>query len=178
MATNATYTVYVDGIFDLPHRGHLNFLQKAYDKGIELFQEKKVDGSFRFLIGVCDAGVSDYKREPIMTLEERCQAIRNMILGKIEAEVLWDAVPISLTAEFIQRYKIDLVVHGDDFAPELIEKYYGVAMAHSQFVTVPYSHGISTTEITNRAKIENELCIDCEHLPVTADVLVKRIQSR
>ena len=66
-------------------------------------------------------------------------------------EVLLNA-PLRVDAEWIARYDIHLVVHGDDFDQEQMEDYYGVPMEMGIFRTVPYTQGISTSEIIRRIK--------------------------
>ena len=52
--------VYVDGVFDLFHQGHLNFLEKSKEYGDIL------------IVGVVtDNDVKSYKREPIIDFSSR-----------------------------------------------------------------------------------------------------------
>jgi len=67
-------------------------------------------------------------------------------------EVLYDDVPLVLTKEFLEKHKIDIVAHGDDFDKEKLTKYYGVPIELGIFRTIPYTTGISTTDILNRIK--------------------------
>ena len=56
--------VYIDGVFDLCHIGHKMHIQRALDYGN------------RVIVGVMsDDDVLKYKREPVMTLEERVREI-------------------------------------------------------------------------------------------------------
>jgi cytidyltransferase-like protein len=127
--------VYVDIVGDLFHAGHVEFFKKARQFGDYL------------IVGVlADETVQEYKRKPILTLEERVRAIQAC---KYVDEVVV-APPLRLTEEMIQRYRIDYVVHGDDFNKDLLEDQYGLALKLGIFRTVPYGRGISTTEIIQR----------------------------
>jgi cytidyltransferase-like protein len=127
--------VYVDIVGDLFHAGHIEFLKKAKSFGDYL------------IVGVlADETVEEYKREPIFSLSDRVKVIEAC---KYVDEVIV-APPLRLTEEMVQDYKIDFVVHGDDFDQSKIEDQYAVAYELGIFRTVPYTAGISTTEIIRR----------------------------
>lgn len=127
--------VYVDVVGDLFHSGHVEFFKQAKSFGDVL------------IVGVlADDVVEGYKRVPILSLDERVRAIEAC---KYVDEVVI-APPLRLTEEMIRDHKIDLVVHGDDFKPALLDDQYGLARRLGIFRTVPYTKGISTTEIIRR----------------------------
>jgi glycerol-3-phosphate cytidylyltransferase-like family protein len=67
--------------------------------------------------------------------------------------MLWKVIvapPLRLTEEMIEKYQIDYVVHGDDFNKDLLEDQYGLALKLGIFRAVPYTQGISTTNIIQR----------------------------
>ena len=129
--------VYVDMVADLFHCGHVNFLKKARQHGNYL------------IVGLnSDEDCAGYKRKPIMNLQERVDSVKAC---RYVDEVLPNA-PLVITDEWIKKHKIDVVVHGDDFDKEKIRKYYAAAIDKGIFKTVPYTKGISTTEILNRIK--------------------------
>ena len=129
--------VYVDMVADLFHFGHVRFLEQARAFGDHL------------IVGIhSDATVASYKRTPIMTMEERIESVRGC---RFVDEVVPDA-PLIVTREWIDRNGIDLIVHGDDFDPALAERLYGVPMALGIFRTVPYTPGISSTELIRRIR--------------------------
>ena len=66
-------------------------------------------------------------------------------------EVIPDA-PWIFDPSWIEKYRIDLVVHGDDFSSEQEEHAYEVPIKLGIFRTVPYTSSISTTEIIRRCK--------------------------
>lgn len=127
--------VYVDVVGDLFHAGHVEFFKQAKEFGDYL------------IVGVlADDVVEGYKRVPILSLEERVKVIGAC---KYVDEVVV-APPLRLTEEMIKKYKIDLVVHGDDFNMALLDDQYGVSRKLGIFRTVPYTKGISTSDIIKR----------------------------
>jgi len=127
--------VYVDVVGDLCHAGHMEFFRKA-----------KSFGNYLIVGVLADEVVEEYKRTPVLSLEERVETIRAC---KYVDEVVI-APPLRLTDELVKQYKIDYVVHGDDFNKDLLEDQYGVALKLGIFRTVPYTKGISTTDIIER----------------------------
>jgi len=170
--SNSYFNVYVDGIFDIPHAGHLNMMKQAFAKGLER------DSNPQLIVGVCDEGVKEYKRATIMSAVERGQSVVKLIDGQFRAVVLHEGVPIKVNAAFIKEYEIKLVVRGDDFDPVKQEEYYGEAMRAAAFVTVPYTPGVSTSQILKAAKIEGSIALfSLKHLSVPEEEIVQRIQS-
>ena len=129
--------VYTDPVADLFHYGHMEFLKKARALGDYL------------LVGIyADDVLEAYKRKPILTMEERAASVAGC---KYVDEVLLNA-PLIVDDAWIAKYDIDLVVHGDDFTQEQLDYYYGVPLQMGIFRTVPYTSGISTSEIIRRIK--------------------------
>ena len=129
--------VYADMVADLFHHGHMRFLKKARALGDYL------------LVGIhADDVVVSYKRRPILTMEERVASVAGC---RYVDEVLPNA-PLMVDRAWIEKYSIDLVVHGDDFSQEQQEYYYKVPIEMGIFRTVAYTQGISTTEIIRRCK--------------------------
>jgi ethanolamine-phosphate cytidylyltransferase/choline-phosphate cytidylyltransferase len=129
--------VYVDMVADLFHYGHVAFLEQARAFGDEL------------VVGVhSNATVESYKRTPIMTMDERIASVRGC---RFVDEVVADA-PLVITREWLALHRVDLVVHADDFDPALAERLYGVPMAMGIFHTVPYTPGVSTTDLIRRIR--------------------------
>ena len=129
--------VYTDLVADLFHYGHVEFLKQARALGDYL------------LVGICDDDVCEiWKRKPILTMEERascvaaCRYVDEVILG----------APWKFDPTWIEKYDIDLVVHGDDYSDEQQRYYYKAPFEMVIFRTVPYTEGISTTEIVRRCK--------------------------
>ncbi len=130
--------VYADMVGDMFHYGHVELLKKARAMGDYL------------LVGVhADDTVSDYKRvPPILSMEERVSSVAGC---RYVDEVLPNA-PLVTDRAWIDKHDIHLVVHGDDFSQEQLEYCYRVPMEMGIFRTVPYTRGISTSEIIRRIK--------------------------
>ena len=129
--------VYVDMVADLFHYGHANFLKKARQFGDYL------------IVGIhSDKVVKEYKRSPIMTMKERVDTVSSC---RHVDEVIPDA-PLIVSQEWINAHRIDLVVHGDDFSEDLLQLCYKVPIEMGIFHKVPYTPGISTSDIIKRLK--------------------------
>ena len=122
---------------DLFHYGHVEFLKKARALGDYL------------LAGVCgDDVLVAYKRRPILTMEERVASVAGC---RYVDEVLPNA-PFIVDGAWIENHNINLVVHGDDYSPEQVDYFYKVPIEMGIFRIVPYTQGISTSEIIRRCK--------------------------
>jgi glycerol-3-phosphate cytidylyltransferase-like family protein len=53
---------------------------------------------------------------------------------------------------FVERHRIDLVLHGDDYTQEEMDLFFAVPITMGILRTVPYTPTISTTEIIRRCK--------------------------
>jgi cytidyltransferase-like protein len=124
-------------VADLFHYGHVNFLKQASRHGDFL------------LVGVhADETVESYKRKPILTMEERVASVEGC---RYVDEVIPNA-PLEITREWIDKHKIDLIIHGDDVAPEVRDAWYRVPIEMGIYQSVGYTAGISTTELISRIK--------------------------
>ena len=124
-------------VADLFHYGHIEFLKNASAFGDHL------------LVGVCsDEAVRANKRDPILKMEERVASVAGC---RYVDEVVPDA-PWIMDAAWIEKHRIDLVVHGDDYSQDQIDRIYDVPISMGIFRTVLYTPGISTTEIIRRCK--------------------------
>lgn len=134
--------VYADMVADLFHYGHAEFLRQARELGDTV------------VVGIhSDADVKSYKRAPIMSMLERVRVVEAC---RYVDEVIPDA-PVAVTREWIERHRIDLVVHGDDIDREQrLADMYAVPTAMGILRTVPYTAGISTTELLARLRAQLE----------------------
>lgn len=133
--------VYADISGDLFHSGHIEFFKKA-----------KALGNYLIIGVLSDETISSYKRQPILSLEERVKAIEAC---SYVDEVIPDC-PLRTDEEWLKKHRIDLVVHGDDFAENMQEDHYAIPIKMGIFKLVPYTEGISTTDIINRVKEQKE----------------------
>ena len=125
-------TVYVDGVYDLFHSGHLSFLRKAKALGDQL------------TVGVInDQDVATYKPKPIIEHDDR--------VAMLEACRFVDRVipnaPLYVDEAFLNQHGIDIMVHGDDTA---YADYYELPIRLGIMRYVPYTATISSTEIRRR----------------------------
>lgn len=127
--------VYVDMVGDLFHMGHVAMLRRARALGDEL------------LVGICsDDTTASYKRQPVLTLDERVAVISACRY----VDDVWPDCPLRLERHHIVEKGIDLVVHGDDWPDEQLREYYGVPMDLGIFQTMPSTPSISTSMIIGR----------------------------
>tara|TARA_R100000808_G_C2147499_1_gene155472 strand:- start:1329 stop:1736 length:408 start_codon:yes stop_codon:yes gene_type:complete len=128
--------VYVDMVADLFHVGHLNLIQSARKFGDTL------------IVGIhSDEDVSSYKRMPIINEKDRYEMVRSC---RYVDEVIEEA-PLKITKEFLEKNKIDFVVHGDDVSDEL-KRQHQVPLELGIVKYVPYTKGVSTTEIIGKIR--------------------------
>lgn len=133
--------VYVDMVADLFHFGHVEMLRRARLLGDEL------------VVGLhSDEDCAAYKRPPVMKLHERAAVVQAC---RYVDEVLLNA-PLVSDRDWIERNRLDIVVHGDDFSEEVARRYYAVSMDMGIFRFIPYTQGISTTEIIERLRHVDE----------------------
>jgi cytidyltransferase-like protein len=127
--------VYADMVADLFHYGHVEFLRRARQLGDAL------------VVGIhSDATVTSYKRTPTMTMDERLAVVAAC---RYVDEVIPDA-PLVVSADWISRHRIDLVVHGDDASDDQLMLMYRVPHEQGILRTLAYTPGISSTDIVRR----------------------------
>jgi len=140
---------------DLFHYGHVEFLKKARALGDYL------------VVGIhADDTLVSYKRRPILTMEERVASVAGC---RYVDEVLPNA-PFVVDSAWIEKHNIHLVIHGDDFSQAKLQYCYKVPMDMGILHTVPYTRGISTSEIIRR------IIVACPPKTVPVIMLEKRSQ--
>ena len=116
-------------------------------KAKAVLEEKCPGRSVRIVVGlVGDKTAEGYKRKPILSLAERAGLVRELSLVD---EVIEDC-PLVTSAAFMDKHGIDFVAHGDDYDPESNEIYYGDVVKRNAMIFVPYTRGISTSDIIRR----------------------------
>jgi choline-phosphate cytidylyltransferase len=133
--------VYIDGIFDLFHRGHLESLKQA--KSIE-------DNTFLIVGVISDEVATDYKRVPIIRHEDRVEIIKNLSI----VDQVIEKAPLVITKEFVETNNIDLVVHGfsneEDWEKQ--KSFFEFLNENNKFKRINYYDKISTTDIIKKIK--------------------------
>ena len=126
-------------VADLFHYGHVNFLRQAREYGDYL------------LVGVhADETVMNYKRRPILSMEERVASVEGC---RYVDEVVSNA-PLMIERAWIKQHNIDLILHGDDVSREMEERWYEIPIEMGIYRSVGYTSGISTTDIIARIREE------------------------
>lgn len=124
-----TTRVYVDGVFDLFHVGHLNLFKKAREYGDIL------------IVGVVsDEYAESYKRKPVINHTHRIEMIKHCSL----VDQVVKNPPLIITNDFIVNHKIDVIVHGDDSKQE---EFFKIPISLGIMKYVSYTKSISTTKI-------------------------------
>lgn len=133
--------VYVIGVFDLFHRGHLELLKNAKALGQKLIVA--ING---------DEMVSRYKRKPFFNEQDRLDIIK-------ACKYVDDAFIIRDfdNKEAITQYNIDAIVHGNDWERSsyleqirVTEDY--LAENNVALVLLPYTQGVSTSALITQIK--------------------------
>ena len=126
--------VYVIGVFDLFHRGHVEFLKKARLLGQKLIVAINSDDM-----------VASYKRKPFYSEFDRLEIVKACKFVD-EAFIIrqYD------NKEYIKKYKIDAIVHGNDWEINSYMKQICVTKEYlksqnAELVLIPYTSGISTS---------------------------------
>ena len=141
--------LYCDMIGDLFHAGHISFLRKVRALGEELGPADEV----HLIVGLTNDGeAGPYKRRPILSMQERCDEIRAC---RYVDEVL-PSVPLVTGACFMEEHRIEYLVHGDDYSEDQVYTYYSAAIESGRYKTVPYTAGISTSELIRRCAERHE----------------------
>lgn len=137
-------TVYIDGVFDLFHRGHLESLIKA--KNVYNDPDNTI-----LIVGIVeDKDAESYKRHPIIKQEDRVKIIESL---KIVDSFICPC-PLKVEMSFVERYKIDLVVHSffDEKDRERQKEFFKELIENGKFKEIEYYSGTSTTDIINKIK--------------------------
>ena len=146
-------TVYTDMVGDLFHNGHVALLEACKLRGDVL------------IVGVCsDELVASYKRKPYMNMQQRatviaaCRYVDGVILD----------CPCPVTRTFIDEHAIDIVARGDDMNTlESINRWYEVPFTMGILQFVPYTKGVSTTQLIEKIRDTTTSCASstCDVLP-------------
>jgi rfaE bifunctional protein nucleotidyltransferase chain/domain len=129
--------VFTNGVFDLLHRGHVEYLFAARELGDRLVIGLNTDDSVRRLKG---AG------RPLTSEQDRAVVLSG--LACVDAVAFFDEdTPRSLIAALLP----DVLVKGGDYAADQIVGKAEVEDAGGKVIVLPYLEGRSTTAILQRA---------------------------
>ena len=128
--------VFTNGVFDVLHRGHVEYLEAARALGDTLVVGLNSDASVRRLKG---------SSRPVNPQEDR--AIVLGALAAVDAVVIFeDDTPLQLVEAFLP----DVIVKGGDYTPETVVGAREVVAAGGRVVIAPLLPGRSTTRIVQR----------------------------
>lgn len=129
-------TVFTNGVFDLIHPGHLQYLEEAAGLGVRLIVGVNSDASVKRLKG---------DSRPIMPVEARMRLLAGLFYvdGVIAFE---EDTPINL----IETLRPDVLVKGGDYTLETIVGAKEVQSWGGEIKVLSFKEGESSTSIINR----------------------------
>ncbi len=134
--------VFTNGVFDLLHLGHVDYLAKAKDNGDILIVGVNSD--------ISAARLGKGSNRPITDEKSRSTIIA--ALQFVDAVILFDEdTPLNL----IVAIKPDVLVKGSDYNPKDIVGYDVVMAKGGSIKTISFLPGYSTTAIEKRIREEN-----------------------
>ena len=144
--------VYVGGTFDLFHYGHAAFLEQCAKRG-------------KVIVALnTDEFAARYKRPTVLTLGERMESLRSC---KWVEDVIVNVgdEDSGVTIDLVKDKKISYIAHGDDWTGPALMEQLGISQEwlderHIKMLYIPYTAGISTSEIIRR--VGGNLHSDCD----------------
>ncbi len=136
--------VYTGGTFDLPHAGHVNFLQRCAELGQVVVSLNT------------DEFIAEYKgKPPLMSYAERSAVISEF---KSVSAVVRNTDGADSTAT-IKAVMPDIIAIGSDWARKDYYKQMGFTQdwldeLGIMLVYIPYTEGISSTDLKSRIAVE------------------------
>ncbi len=123
--------VFTNGVFDILHRGHLDYLAEARALGTILIVGLNSDESVRRIKG---------PKRPLVNEADRAAAL--CALRFVDHVVLFDEdTPEALIGEITPH----ILVKGGDYRPEDVVGYEHVAESGGRVLTIPFRDGYSTS---------------------------------
>ena len=130
--------VFTNGVFDLLHRGHVEYLEEARALGDRLVVGVNTDASVRRLKG---------PSRPIVGEEDRLALVR--ALACVDLALLFDE---DTPLELIRALQPDVLVKGADYAPADIVGREVVEARGGRVTTIALREGLSTSELVRRIR--------------------------
>lgn len=131
--------VMTNGVFDVLHRGHVNYLQRAAELGGSLLVAVNTDRSARILGKGPD--------RPLNSELDRAYVLAG--LASVDMVTFFDTrTPV----ELIQTIKPDVYVKGGDYEIDSLEETRVVRGWGGQAVSIPFVDGFSTTALVQRIR--------------------------
>jgi choline-phosphate cytidylyltransferase len=133
--------IYTDGIFDLFHRGHLEYIKHCKETFDDVF----------LIVGIVnDKDATEYKRPPIYCENDRYEIVSNI---KYVDKIVKDA-PLIIDEKFMNEHQIDHVIHSfsNEADEEKQKEFYKFPIMLNKFMKIKYYTSISTTDIIQKIK--------------------------
>jgi rfaE bifunctional protein nucleotidyltransferase chain/domain len=131
--------VFTNGVFDLLHPGHIEYLEAARALGDQLLVAVNSDLSAR--------GLAKGAGRPVASEHARARVVA--ALAAVDRVVLFDA---ATPLELIRALRPDVLVKGGDYTREAIVGADLVEAAGGRVVTIPFLAGYSTTALVERCR--------------------------
>jgi rfaE bifunctional protein nucleotidyltransferase chain/domain len=128
--------VFTNGVFDLLHPGHIQYLDAASKLGTHLIVALNTDDSVRRIKG---------HLRPVMKLEERLE-----VMAALESVRFVTWFNEDTPAEIIPLVRPDVLVKGGDWEPESIVGKEFVESYGGRVLSLPFVSGYSTTKILEK----------------------------
>jgi len=131
-------TVFIGGVWDFFHYGHLNILEKSKTLGSKL------------IVGVLtDEAAERYKPRPFVPFEQRLKVMKSLktidrVIKQNDTDPTEDLKKLDINPDYL--------VHGDDWDSCPGEKY--VRACGGKLVILPYTKGISSTLIKKEIRVK------------------------
>lgn len=131
--------VFTNGVFDLLHRGHVTYLDRARSMGAALLVALNSDASVRRL--------GKGEDRPLNRLEDRLAVVA--ALRAVDAVTWFDE---DTPAELIRACRPDVLVKGGDWPVERIVGSQDVLQRGGRVVSIPFEHERSTTALVGKIR--------------------------
>jgi rfaE bifunctional protein nucleotidyltransferase chain/domain len=131
--------VFTNGVFDVLHRGHVEYLEHARSLGNSLVVGVNTDGSARLLGKGPD--------RPINTAADRAA-----VLAALRAVTLVLLFDERTPVELVRQVQPDLYVKGGDYTLDQLPEAEVMRQLGGRTVIVPFTPGYSTTGLVARMK--------------------------
>jgi len=143
--------IFCNGVFDLFHYGHV-----AYFKNIK----EKYPNSF-LLVGILNDKISScMKRNPYYNEIQRKSLVQSC--KYVDKSII--LVDKTITMDFINNHKIDLVIHAfssvEEYDTEMVNGIFSIPTKLEKIEVFPYTNGISTTSIVQDIVSNNSQMIN------------------
>lgn len=136
---NGKKVVFTNGCFDILHKGHVDYLAKAADKGDVLIVAVNTDDSVKRL-----------GKSPSRPIQD--QEARAYLIAALESVSYVTLFNEDTPKELIDAIVPNVLVKGSDYKPEAIVGYDKVTKNGGTVETIDFIEGYSTTSIEKKIK--------------------------